>query len=317
MTIEAYDFDIDAYCVVCDRAIPPTSSSSAAAAQQAQAAGASSSGTAGPSRRRDSKLALSTSVRSSDGPASKPMRRGHSSKAVGTALKRNKSTTKFAAHHNRRPLPDRKSWSKPRSASGVGEIIEIIEIDPDEEEEGSVGEPHAALYCSDECRLIDEARNELTLLRMGSSSVSSLGAASCAISATSSPPLLPLASADHRRRRSSGGSSLAADLAFSTLSPIPSAAAGAYDPMIPSFPFPPQSPTTLALDLGARRATKSVGSYSYRPSLMDRVSSSDALAANGGVWLGPDKGFSRSAFVDGSNHAAGECYYCRGLGFTR
>ncbi|KAG0653792.1 hypothetical protein C6P46_002215 [Rhodotorula mucilaginosa] len=315
MTIEAYDFDIDAYCVVCDRAIPPTSSSSAAQTQP-PSAGASSAGA--PSKRRDSKSALSTSLRSSDGAASKPMRRGHSSKAVGgTALKRNKSTTKFAAaaHHHRRPLPDRKSVSKPRS---VGEIIEIIEIDPDEEEGSVVGESHTALYCSDECRLIDEARNELTLLRMGgSSSVSSFGAGSSLgavgslgafSSATSSPPLQPLASADHRRRRSSGGSSLAADLAFSTLSPIPSAAAGAYDPTIPAFPFPSQSPA-LALDLGARRTTtRSVGSYSYRPSLMDRVSSSDAVASTngGGVWLGPDKGFSRShsAFVDGASHAA-------------
>ena len=316
MTIEAYDFDIDAYCVVCDRAIPPASSSAAQTPPPSAGASSSSSGAAGPSKRRDSKSALSTSLRSSDGAASKPMRRGHSSKAVGTALKRNKSTTKFAAahHHHRRPLPDRKSVSKPRS---VGEIIEIIEIDPDDEEGSVVGDAHTALYCSDECRLIDEARNELTLLRMGSSSVSSFGAGSSLgavgslgafSTAHASPPLPPLASADHRRRRSSGGSSLAADLAFSTLSPIPSAAAGAYDPTIPAFPFPSQSPTPLALDLGARRTSKSVGSYSYRPSLMDRVSSSDALAANGGVWLGPDKGFSRShsAFGDESSHAAGE-----------
>lgn len=318
MTIEAYDFDIDAYCVVCDRSIPPKSSLSATTQQPPSAGASSSSGAAGPSKRRDSKSALSTSLRSSDGAASKPMRRGHSSKAVGTALKRNKSTTKFAAHRRSHhgPLPERKpAVSKPRS---VGEIIEIIEIDPDDEEEGSVvGDSHTALYCSDECRLIDEARNELTLLRMGGGSVgagSSFGAGSStgslgAFSTAYSPPLQPLASANHRRRRSSGGSSLAADLAFSTLSPIPSAAAGAYDPTIPAFPFPSQSPVPLALDLGARRtATKSVGSYSYRPSLMDRVSSSDALAANGGVWLGPDKGFSRShsAFGDGASHAAGE-----------
>ncbi|GAA5992411.1 hypothetical protein JCM10908_000804 [Rhodotorula pacifica] len=309
MTIEAYDFDIDAYCVVCDRAIPAASASSSRGAAAAPSPSSSSAqlprvGTSSSTTKQDS--VVSTSLRSSDGgTSSKAMRRGHSSSGTKAALKRNKSTTKFPHHHHStrrhhhsiQPLAERKSVSKPRSS--VGEIIEVVEVDPPDSDSENGFDSSAALYCSEECRLIDEARNELTLLQMGSPS-----SASPSTAFTLPPPPLPpppVSGVTRQRRRSSGGSSSMAasdrsPLAFSTLSPIPSAApsaaVGAYDSSIPAFPFPSQSPPVLSF--GARRASRGTGSYSYRPSLMERVSSSDGLASNGGIWLGPDKGFTRS-----------------------
>ncbi|GAA5872591.1 hypothetical protein JCM3774_001859 [Rhodotorula dairenensis] len=339
MTIEAYRFDIDAYCVVCDRAIPPQAPPSASSSNNSPPPRGGASSAAGP-RRRESNV--SSSLRSSDGTAtasSKPMRRGHSAATSSTkphavttpgasTLKRNKSMTKFPHHHHHHPaavarrhhhatLSERKSAATATKPRSVGEIIEVIEIDPDDDHPDP---EYPALYCSDECRLIDEARNELTLLRMGSLGTHSTGSSSPTGSAAAHSSAAPIptrsdAPASHRRRRSSGGSSLATapdSLGFSTLSPIPSAApsatVGAYDPSISAFPFPSQSPPTApALDFGARRVSRgATGSYSYRPSLMQRVSSSDGLsAAQGGLWLGPDKGFSRSQSASVETRATG------------
>ncbi|PRQ74120.1 hypothetical protein AAT19DRAFT_15687 [Rhodotorula toruloides] len=129
------------------------------------------------------------------------------------------------------------------------------------------------------------------------------------------------------RRRSSGMSSYAQSSVVSTLSPIlsaaPTANLGGFDPTSGAFPFPPQAPSSVSpqpplpstsptvgspmmLNFGARRRSRgaeALGSYPYRPSLMERVSSSDgvdeSIGSAGGVWQGAERGFSRPGSSEG------------------
>ncbi|BGP30386.1 hypothetical protein JCM10296v2_002140 [Rhodotorula toruloides] len=230
----------------------------------------------------------------------------------------------------KKPPTERRS-SKPKE-----EVIEIVEVfdEPasrDDPEDDDVAGGGYGLYCSEECRRIDEARNQLTLAHLGatpSHASSSAGSSSAfartdSFSSTTSDRPPPTMS----RRRSSGMSSYAQSSVVSTLSPIfsaaPTANLGAFDPSSGAFPFPPQasssvspqpplpstSPTVgspMMLNFGARRRSRgaeALGSYPYRPSLMERVSSSDGVGESvgsaGGVWQGPERGFSRPGSTEG------------------
>uniref|UniRef100_A0A0K3CF11 FGENESH: predicted gene_7.530 protein n=2 Tax=Rhodotorula toruloides TaxID=5286 RepID=A0A0K3CF11_RHOTO len=230
----------------------------------------------------------------------------------------------------KKPPTERRS-SKPKE-----EIIEIVEVldepsrDEDREDDDVAGGGYG-LYCSEECRRIDEARNQLTLAHLGGapSHVSSSAGSSSAFARTDSfssttsdrpPPTMS-------RRRSSGMSSYAQSSVVSTLSPIlsaaPTANLGGFDPTSGAFPFPPQAPSSVSpqpplpstsptvgspmmLNFGARRRSRgaeALGSYPYRPSLMERVSSSDgvdeSIGSAGGVWQGAERGFSRPGSSEG------------------
>ncbi|BGP23092.1 hypothetical protein Rt10032_c16g5782 [Rhodotorula toruloides] len=227
-------------------------------------------------------------------------------------------------------LPTERRSSKPKE-----DIIEIVEVlgEPVREngEEEDVAGGGYGLYCSDECRRIDEARNQLTLVHLGgatSHASSSAGSSSAfgrtdSFSSTTSDRPPPSMS----RRRSSGMSSFAQSSVVSTLSPIlsaaPTANLGGFDFSSGAFPFPPQtsssvspqpplpstSPTVgspMMLNFGARRRSRgaeALGSYPYRPSLTERVSSSDGVGESvssvSGVGQGTEQRLSRAGSSEG------------------
>ncbi|GAA5999451.1 uncharacterized protein JCM10292_001302 [Rhodotorula paludigena] len=403
-----YDFEIDAYCPVCDRALPavpvsgaaplppplPAAGAAAAAADSSQPVASTS--TAPPPSSSQRSRASDTSAASSHAPRMK--RSGSSASAAsssaaaasgpsagsskGAALKRNKSSARVHHHHHHgaggrhggaaihgyghhrshshanltalAPMTGvesskgaaKKGAIERRPSKAREEILEVIEVKDDDG-----GAPSAAglgMYCSEECRRIDEMRNQLTLAHLGATPApASASAPAPSSSAGSSDPAISLSHADSfssslngrpfdamSRRRSSGlssnGSSSFAP-SRSNLSPIwsaaPTANPGQFDETTPAFPFPPQTSTPHPpaarsasshslpqaveqppfLNFGARRSSRSggvTGGYSYRPSLMERVSSSEGGAASdsGGVWLGVERGFSRPGSRAAESH---------------
>jgi len=368
------DLDFGAFCVVCDRAIPLASSPSSRAPGPAPPAPPPPTFAAPPfaSTSTSTAPAPSTSQRSrtSDGsggaaaaapPATRMKRSASTASSGASGLRRNKSTVKVhsrAGGHGHRshshanlaglaPLDPAKQARKAAlaerrpSKAAKEEIIEVIAVhdgvSDDDDDDGAHGTASQGIYCSDECRSIDEARNALALAHLGASPASSALGES-ALAGTGSPSstssaVLRRPSDAMVRRRSSGvsstGFSTASSFAASrsNLSPIQSAAptaavAHSDDSGSSSFPFPPQSsssapppsrssgastpiagsaPTPQApplLNFAARRRSRGhevTGGYSYRPSLMERVSSSEGRPVDrvGGQWLGADRGFSR------------------------
>ncbi|BGP38260.1 hypothetical protein JCM10449v2_002189 [Rhodotorula kratochvilovae] len=378
--MDALDLEIDAYCVVCDRALPahavpagaPSSSSSAAAPPPPPSfpaanpvASTSTAPPAPPSSSSQRSRASDGSAPSAPAAAGAPRLKrtgsstsnstaGSGRSGSGAALRRNKSLGKVhargtSAHGHRSHSHANLAALAPIDAAGGGaagkgkkalaerrpskvakeEVVEIIELDADEDERGAAPQ---GIYCSDECRRIDEARNALTLAYLGAGpqysaspfAESALARADSSSSLGSHLPFDAMA-----RRRSSGLSSTSSFTpSRSNLSPIqsaaPSAAVGQFDDG--AFPFPPQvssssfggppasrsaaysapAPTASSLpahppllNFAARRRSRGhevTGGYSYRPSLMERVSSSEGRASpGGGVWLGAERGFSRPA----------------------
>ncbi|BGP46360.1 hypothetical protein JCM10450v2_002202 [Rhodotorula kratochvilovae] len=378
--MDALDLEIDAYCVVCDRALPahavpagaPSSSSSAAAPPPPPSfpaanpvASTSTAPPAPPSSSSQRSRASDGSAPSAPAAAGAPRLKrtgsstsnstaGSGRSGSGAALRRNKSLGKVhargtSAHGHRSHSHANLVALAPIDAAGGGaagkgkkalaerrpskaakeEVVEIIELDADEDERGAAPQ---GIYCSDECRRIDEARNALTLAHLGAEpqysaspfAESALARADSSSSLGSHLPFDAMA-----RRRSSGLSSTSSFTpSRSNLSPIqsaaPSAAVGQFDDG--AFPFPPQvssssfggppasrsaaysapAPTASSLpahppllNFAARRRSRGhevTGGYSYRPSLMERVSSSEGRASpGGGVWLGAERGFSRPA----------------------
>ncbi|BGP54144.1 hypothetical protein JCM8202_003146 [Rhodotorula sphaerocarpa] len=311
---DTYAFDIDAYCTVCDRVIAHAPVPPAAAAAPAPASASSGSrrdsatlatSSAGRAAFAPRSAGLSsTSAKSNElhpgGAGAAPvagtkMRRTSSgtNKAAAAAaatsgLKRNKSLHKVhhGHHHAHHPPPTAAARRKNGSHSNVAALAtkpppksssrnlvreEIIEILDDDE----LAEPVVTgLYCSEECRLIDEARNDLVL--------SSLGA-------SASPVPAPAFS---RRRSSTATTSTAASamsgistrFSPSILSPIPSAAPsasiGQFDAAANSaFPFPDVATSVPlgGLDFGARRSS----TRAYRPTLIERASSTSVVQSPG------------------------------------
>ncbi|GAA5917099.1 hypothetical protein JCM8208_000626 [Rhodotorula glutinis] len=364
------DLDFGAYCVVCDRAIPLASSPSSRAAGSAPPAppppppsyassSTSTSAAPAPSTSQRSR----TSDGSSAAAAPTRMKRSAStaSSGAGGGLRRNKSTVKVHSRagghgHGHRshshanlaglaPLDPAKQARKAAlaerrpSKAAKEEIIEVIAVHDglsDDDGDDARGAAPQGIYCSDECRRVDEARNALALAHLGASPAASAFGES-ALGGTGSPSSSSIVSMRPTdalvRRRSSGvssaGFSSASSFAASrsNLSPIPSAAptaavAHSDDSTTSSFPFPPQpsssapppsrssgTSTPIAgsastpqppplLNFAARRRSRGhevTGGYSYRPSLMERVSSSEGRHGDrvGGQWLGADRGFSR------------------------
>ncbi|GAA5851178.1 hypothetical protein JCM9279_007474 [Rhodotorula babjevae] len=370
------DLDFGAYCVVCDRAIPLAASPSSRPAGSAPPAppppppsfapppmaSTSTSTAPAPSTSQRSRTSDSSSAAA---PGPTRMKRSASTASSGAGgLRRNKSTVKVHARagghgHGHRshshanlaglaPLDSAKQARKAAlaerrpSKAAKEEIIEVIAVhdgvsDDDDDADDARHAAPQGIYCSDECRRIDEARNALALAHLASPASSAFaesalaGAGSPSSSAASAVLRRP---SDYMvRRRSSGvsstGFSSASSFAASrsNLSPIHSAAptaavAHSDDSGSSSFPFPPQpstsapppsrssgastpiagsAPTPQApplLNFAARRRSRgheATGGYSYRPSLMERVSSSEGrpLDRVGGQWLGADRGFSR------------------------
>ncbi|GAA5933137.1 hypothetical protein JCM3775_002541 [Rhodotorula graminis] len=293
------------------------------------------------------------------------------SSGTGAGLRRNKSTVKVHARtgghghghaHGHRshshanlaglaPLDPAKQARKAAlaerrpSKAAKEEIIEVIAVHDGVSDDDGDDARHAApqgIYCSEECRLVDEARNALALAHLGASPAAGAFGES-ALVGSGSPSSSSFASMRPTnamvRRRSSGvssaGFSSASSFAASrsNLSPIPSAAptaavARSDESTTSSFPFPPQpsssapppsrssgASTPIAssaptpqppplLNFAARRRSRgheATGGYSYRPSLMERVSSSEGRPVDrvGGQWLGADRGFSRPSSSGG------------------
>ncbi|GAA5995004.1 hypothetical protein JCM5350_006840 [Sporobolomyces pararoseus] len=363
-----YDFDLELYCIVCDRQIDPRSASLPT----------DSNRSSGPPTAPSPSPRLATSVNTSPAPPNptpsssrsthpppsaavapklKRTGSGHSTTSNGTGnkshgtgggaggLKRNKSLGKVhhaaGGVHRRNHSHANLHGLAPMTNGGGGKKVTVTAVGPaaereKEKEKGKEKERESAkeqansrqidvastLYCSEECKRIDEARNQLTLAHLGSSN-------------SPSPAPFPLSSpsstddfdqdgpyASMVRRRSSGvSSSGSTSYAFSSqgergLSPIMSAAPTSNPaPYLDSsgFPFPsvssssstfarhsPQSliashpsnsslnslpsqqsyqgPAPL-LNFSSRRQSRgahSSGAYSYRPSLMERVHSTDS-----------------------------------------
>lgn len=399
-----YDFDLELYCIVCDRAIDPNSArfNLPTDPQLRTATSASHSSAPSPSPK------LATSVNTSPAPPNptpssskshlanaappsaavapklKRTGSGHSTASnhanasaatrthasTGGGLKRNKSHGKVhhaaggvhrrnSSHANLHGLAPMTNGAKKVTVTAVGPAAErekgkARERAKEKEKERETADEDAALrpsdlastlYCSEECKRIDEARNQLTIAHLGGSE---------------SPvqPPFPFSSpssgdldqdspyANMIRRRSSGvSSSGSTSYAFSAagergLSPILSAAPTSNPtPYLDSsgFPFPSVSSSlsTLArnspqsamvshpsnsslnslpsqqsyqgppplLNFSSRRQSRgahSSGAYSYRPSLMERVHSTDS--ADSGV---SETRNARSLSISGGGFSAG------------
>ncbi|GAA5926377.1 uncharacterized protein JCM15063_000261 [Sporobolomyces koalae] len=359
-----YDFDVELYCIICDRRIDPNSTS-----RPTPLAASTASATAPlPSPRLADSDSVNTapappnptpsSSKSHHPPAAPKLRRtgsGNSNASSGGpkppsagatgALKRNKSSGKV---HHAAGGAHRKNHSHANlhglaAMTGQGKRIPVVAAGPaadksaarqlerdkhkarlrDAEEDSDRADSTSTLYCSEECKRIDEARNQLQLAHLGRSDSSS--SAPFPWSSPSSDGLSrsddPYASMS--RRRSSGVSSNASTTyAFSSagergLSPILSAAPtsnpSAYSESngypFPSLSSPPAGdsggslnysmfahasnsslnslpsqqsypgPAPL-LNFSSRRQARgaqSSGAYSYRPSLMERVHSTDSV----------------------------------------
>ncbi|GAA6061034.1 hypothetical protein JCM10212_004608 [Sporobolomyces blumeae] len=382
---ELYNFDLELYCIVCDRQIDPTRPSLTAAASSSSASTRRSSALPSPPLVKPPP----TSVASSQNPPAPPHPTPSSSKShhapplkrtgsnhsthsnggaagatgpatgskTGTGLKRNKSTGKLHAagghhHHHRRNhshtnLHALAPMTHAPSHEARGKKVNVVAVGPAAEKASRLADRDKAkarakeeldaseafervstLYCSEECRKIDEARNELTLSHLGRPDSTS----SPALPPTSPGQATPSSDgydenspyASMVRRRSSGVSSngstayTLSSFGDRGLSPILSAAPTA-NPAAHSdssgYPFPavsPSSSTPLApnnaptgivsnssssslvslpsqaqsyqnpaptLNFSSRRQSRgshSSGAYSYRPSLMERVHSTDS-----------------------------------------
>ncbi|GAA6016978.1 hypothetical protein JCM11491_006115 [Sporobolomyces phaffii] len=368
-----YDFDLELYCIVCDRQIDPTSASAVPTDSHRSPRRQSASGSA-PAPAPSPSLHLATSVNTSPAPPNptpsshprapppagapklKRSGSGHSAAATSThaagtggGLKRNKSLGRVGGHHhphhrknhshaNLHALAPMTGGAKKVPVTAVGPAAAAERDkgkgrDRDKERENDVALVVSTLYCSEECKRIDEARNQLALAHLGGSD-----------SPIPAPFPLPSPNSDvfdpdeepHAsmiRRRSSGVSSVGStSYAFSStgergLSPIMSAAPTSNPtPYLDSsgFPFPsvssssspftargsPQNAMTShpsnsslnslpsqqaapVLNFSSRRQSRgahSSGAYSYRPSLMERVHSTDSQDSNAS-----ERGASRTA----------------------
>lgn len=381
---EHYNFDLELYCIVCDRQIDPTSSPLPTTTNlNPPSAPSPSPRLASPSTHTSPAPPNSTpsSSRSHNAPLSAPKLKrtgsGHSTTSNGAAkvtggLKRNKSSGKIHHHaaggahrrnhshanlHALAPMTNDGGGGKGKrvTVTGVGPAADkgnskqaAKELERERERERAKEEAStrhfdsaSTLYCSEECKQIDEARNQLTITHLGGSESSSpapfpLSSPSQATSRSDDfeedeEPYISLA-----RRRSSGMSSTGStSYTFSStgergLSPIMSAAPTSNpSPYIDSsgFPFPSVSSTSTPLahnnshtnmhshasnsslnslpsqqsyqgappllNFSSRRQSRgahSSGAYSYRPSLMERVHSTDSNESGAS-----DRGMSRGA----------------------
>ena len=368
---EHYNFDLELYCIVCDRAIDPTSPlptttnfnpPSAPSPSPRLASPSTHTSPAPPNSTPSSSRSHNAPPPSLSAPKLKRTGSGHSTTSNGQAkvtggLKRNKSSGKIHHHaagggahrrnyshanlHALAPMTNDGGKGKRVTVTGVGPAAEKVnskqavkELERERERERAKEEAStrhfdsaSTLYCSEECRQIDEARNQLTITHLGGSESSSpapfpLSSPSQATSRSDDfdedeEPYISLA-----RRRSSGMSSTGStSYTFSStgergLSPIMSAAPTSNpSPYFDSsgFPFPSVSSTSThlahnnsqtnmhshasnsslnslpsqqsyqgappLLNFSSRRQSRgahSSGAYSYRPSLMERVHSTDS-----------------------------------------
>ncbi|GAA5970194.1 hypothetical protein JCM21900_005875 [Sporobolomyces salmonicolor] len=319
-----YNFDLEAYCIVCDRAIdpnrplrppspPPSAFSSSATSAPPPPSNASSSArstTSGPSAPKLKRTSSGHSTTSAGAGG------GGSKGASGTALKRNRSTGRLhhAAGHRKSHSHTNLHGLAPMTTAvppeGKGKKAAAAAVEREKGSKGDEGdaavdkgdkpqacEPASALYCSEECRQIDEARNQLALTHLGSSNASSMS-----YFASSSAPPLPGHPAPSfppmARRRSSGVSSGGSvSLAISSagergLSPILSAAPTSNNVNqhgeSPSFPFPAVSPSlaespTLGLSAPPMPSHSSSSSLAlYTVSHSHSQSMAQALSHQGG-----------------------------------
>ncbi|BGP14200.1 hypothetical protein JCM10213v2_002140 [Rhodosporidiobolus nylandii] len=365
-----YNFDLDLFCPVCDRQIPqpqpdlpppPRPPQPAPAPAPAPSLASTSASSKASSRNGDApKMRRSNSAHSAAGGGPGGGAGGaHTGK--GAALKRNKSAARLhTAHgamrrghshtalHALAPLATAGKKAGGGKGKAKEEVIEVIEQD------GSPAPPSATavrqvegdgavagglgLYCSDECRRIDEARNALQLAHLTGQPLTQSPSPALAANRPAphadlpSPAAAPFNAMARRRSSglsnasfsSSGTSSYAASSSTrGVLSPILSAAPTANNPSAFSshepFPFPPHpppparsasaaaslpshhhpypAPTPAAavsslpplhtsqqppmLNFAARRASRGAGAPGYRPSLLERVASSDAVPQRG------------------------------------
>ncbi|GAA6034311.1 hypothetical protein JCM8097_003838 [Rhodosporidiobolus ruineniae] len=309
-----YNFDLDYYCPVCDRAIdpntaltsecapapPPTLASaptpspslaSAAPSTSSSSKASSKHGPDAPRMRRSASGASSSSAHHHPPSHSKaPLKRNkswgrlhHGPHGAGARYHRTHSHTALHALAPLAPAGGEKAAAK-KAAGGGGkaakvkeEIIEVIETDPPSDEGGMSGH---GMYCSDECRRIDEARNALQLAHLTGQPLTTSPEVEL-LQRSHSHVELPSASVPPpfdamSRRRSSGlsaasstGSGSTASYGFSSvgvLSPIFSAAPTANPDAAASsgqtsFPFPAQPPPPAR----SASAASSLPSHLARP----------------------------------------------------
>lgn len=368
-----YDFDLELYCIICDRQIDPTS-----APPSTDFSNSPNPQPTSPAPSPSLSSGLATSVNTSPAPPNptpsssksshhpplhapklKRTGSGHSTTSNGApttgagggghaksttssgGLKRNKSLGKVHhsaggahrrnhSHANLHSLAPMTGTGKKVAVTAVGPAAEREKGKAKAKEEPKEAAPAAArtfnvastLYCSEECKRVDEARNQLTLTHLGGSNSPSPGPFPFSSPSSTDDFDQEGPYASMARRRSSGVSTTSStSFAFSSagergLSPIMSAAPTSNPtPYLDSsgFPFPSvsSSTSTLArhspqnavvshpsnsslnslpsqqslhgqpplLNFSSRRQSRgghSSGAYSYRPSLMERVHSTDS-----------------------------------------
>ncbi|GAA5906055.1 uncharacterized protein JCM6883_002537 [Sporobolomyces salmoneus] len=366
-----YDFDLELYCIVCDRQIDPTSppadftrQSSAPSPPPNRLATSVNHVPTAPNPTPSSSKSNHHPPPSNTAPKLKRTGSGHSSTSNGGTksnasssggLKRNRSVGKGhhaaggggvhrrnSSHANLHALAPMKTTTTTTTANGGKKAPVAGAGSAAEREKGKTKDTAAkqeatsqvrpaeiasTLYCSEECKQIDEARNQLAVAHLGGGSDSPVPASFPLPSPNSGDFESESPYAQMIRRRSSGVSSTGStSYAFSSvgergLSPILSAAPSSNPaPYLDSsgFPFPSVSSgsSTLArtspsnamtshpsnsslnslpsqqsyqgppplLNFSSRRQSRgahSSGAYSYRPSLMERVHSTDS--ADSGV----------------------------------
>ncbi|SCZ98162.1 BZ3500_MvSof-1268-A1-R1_Chr3-3g06625 [Microbotryum saponariae] len=170
------------------------------------------------------------------------------------------ATATTAAPHHEPVLPAAATTSHaPRRSSAQQSVDDSDDAYEEVSNDGDEVAPLSALYCSEECRRVDELRGQATT--------------------TPSPQLVAVLSTfSEQSRRFGSSSSLAHSSTHSPTTPFfpTSAKSPVIDPRRASSEGVP-SPFELDFSAARRRNSRGAetGGYSYRPSLMQRVPSSD------------------------------------------
>ncbi|SGY80923.1 BQ5605_C009g05406 [Microbotryum silenes-dioicae] len=180
------------------------------------------------------------------------------------ALTARDATATAAAPHHEPVLPAAATTSHaPRRSSAQQSVNDSDDAYEEVSNDGDEVAPLSALYCSEECRRVDELRGQATT--------------------TPSPQLVAVLSTFSEQSRRFGSSS---SLAYSSTHSLTntffpaSAKSPVFDPRRSSSESVP-SPFELDFSAARRRNSRGAetGGYSYRPSLMQRMPSSDGDSA--------------------------------------
>lgn len=266
-------FDFENYCIVCDKRVPApaappwsddphstTSANGPPAPSPALSAGA-------PERPRHKKT---NSTHASAPKRTKSSSKLHHAGGGAARLKGNRS------HTNLHGLQPSTAIHPPAEGKGKGKASPSAPATPDL---STAPAAPSSLYCSIECEQLDQTRSRLAMADLQQPAH------------TSAPDLAS--------RRYSSSSSLALSPSQHSNSSFASFPRPNPPPRPHSATSPPLEQPPGMLDFSHRRNSRgheAFGGYSYRPSLMQRVPSSEDGGSSG--WLGSERGWARTTSSD-------------------